>query len=136
MCFLFVLFSLLGDGDDELGGVVLLGGLQHEHKKRQKRLKYAAETAARDVMRALRPNTPILALDVDRATLVGAARLRPDAPDGRQRIAELGAAHARAKGELKALEKWCRATAVRLCPLVVLYSPRDDCVEIMVRSLH
>eukprot|EP01108_Squamamoeba_japonica_P003337 TRINITY_DN2722_c0_g1_i2.p4 TRINITY_DN2722_c0_g1~~TRINITY_DN2722_c0_g1_i2.p4 ORF type:complete len:134 (-),score=63.15 TRINITY_DN2722_c0_g1_i2:52-453(-) len=65
-----------GDHDDDVdGGVVLLGGLQHENKKRQKRIVYAAETAARDIMRALRPNTPILALDVDRATLIGAARL-------------------------------------------------------------
>ena len=81
-------------------------------------------------------NTPILALDVDRATLIGAARLRPDAPDGRQRTAELGSSHSRSKGELKALEKWCHGVSVRVCPLVVLYSPRDDVVEIMVRSLH
>jgi hypothetical protein len=96
---------------------------------------YAAETNTREITRALRPNTPILALDVERHVLHAASRLRPDAPDGRHRVSALGNQFPRARGELRALEKWCEQKSVRQHPLVVLYSSRDDCSDIMLRSV-
>jgi len=120
----------------EEGGLVLLGSLLGERQKRRKRIEYAASTRAADVMRALRPTTPILALDVERSVLAGAARLRPDAADAVARVEQLGAVQPRAKGELRALTNWCASVSARQVPLAVLYSVRDDCVEILVRTLN